>query len=72
MRRLKNEAEKIKRVLTAATSADIVLDSLAEGEDFELTMTRETFVNINQKHFSKIVPMLEELLAKTKTTVDKI
>jgi len=72
MRRLKNEAEKIKRVLTAATSAEIILDSLAEGEDFELSMTREFFEHINQKNFAKIVPLLEELLSIAKVSVDKI
>ena len=66
MRRLKNEAENIKRVLSSATSADIVLDALADGEDLDLTITRDTFVKINQKYFSKITPMLEQLLKYTK------
>ena len=69
---MKNEAEKIKRVLSTATTAEIVLDTLAEGEDFELTLTRETFVKINNKYFRKIIPMLADLLEKAKKSVDDI
>jgi len=54
MRRLKNEVEKAKKVLSDAKSVEIIVDALSDGEDFTLDMTRDKFEDINKAVFDKI------------------
>ncbi len=43
LRRLRTQCEKAKRILSAAAQTTIEVDSLAESEDFTLTITRAKF-----------------------------
>ncbi len=43
LRRLRTQCEKAKRILSAAAQTTIEVDSLAESEDFSLTLTRAKF-----------------------------
>jgi L1 cell adhesion molecule like protein len=43
MRRLRTQAEKAKRILSSSAQTTIEVDSLAESEDFSLTITRAKF-----------------------------
>ena len=63
MRRLKNEVEKVKRVLSTATQVEIALDALADGEDFSYNLTRKEFEQINQIYFDECIPMIEDCIA---------
>ena len=63
MRRLKNEVEKVKRLLSDATQAEIELDALTDGEDFSYSLTRKEFEQINQKYFDECIPMIEDCIA---------
>ena len=46
IRRLRTSAEKIKRTLSSGTSASVEVDSLAEGIDFNATLSRARFENM--------------------------
>lgn len=41
---------------------EINLDALKGGEDFSLSLTRQKFNQLNQKHFNKIIPVIEGCL----------
>ena len=43
MRRVRTECEKAKRTLSSAKEVDINMDSLAEGEDLDILITRAKF-----------------------------
>lgn len=43
MRRLRTQCEKAKRILSSSAQTTIEVDSLAESEDFSLTLTRAKF-----------------------------
>jgi L1 cell adhesion molecule like protein len=43
LRRLRTQCEKAKRILSSAAQTTIEVDSLAESEDFSLTLTRAKF-----------------------------
>ena len=43
MRRLRTQCEKAKRILSSSAQTSIEVDSLAESEDFSLTITRAKF-----------------------------
>ena len=43
MRRLRTQCEKAKRILSSTAQTTIEVDSLAESEDFSLTLTRAKF-----------------------------
>ena len=57
--KLKLEVEKAKRVLSAAMTVEIHIDSLKEGEDFDITLTRATFEILCAPEMNKIVPLIE-------------
>lgn len=43
MRRLRTQCEKAKRILSSSAQTTIEVDSLAESEDFSMTITRAKF-----------------------------
>jgi len=43
MRRLKIQCEKAKKILSSSTQTTIEVDSLAESEDYSITITRAKF-----------------------------
>jgi len=47
LRRLRTQCERAKRTLSAATQANIEIDSLCEGTDFSLQITRAKFEELN-------------------------
>jgi L1 cell adhesion molecule like protein len=47
VRRLATACERAKRTLSSATQATIEIDSLFEGTDFCITMTRAKFEELN-------------------------
>jgi len=72
MRRLKTECEKAKVILSSAMSVDIECSALKDGEDFSTTLTRPKFNSLNQKHFNKIIPVIEGCLKDGKTNAAEI
>ena len=51
MRRLRTQCEKAKRILSSSAQTTIEVDSLAESEDFSLTLTRAKFEELCMSMF---------------------
>lgn len=61
-RRLRTQCEKAKRILSAAHQAPIECETLAEGEDFNTTISRAKFEELNMDLFRKCMPPVENVL----------
>merc|ERR1712227_783701 len=62
MRRLRTQCEKAKRILSSAHSAEIYCETLAEGEDFAITVSRAKFEELCMPNFRKCMPPVEQAL----------
>jgi len=62
MRRLRTAAERAKRQLSSAASAQIEVDSLMEDLDFTTTITKAKFESLNNEFFQKCVKTVEQVL----------
>jgi L1 cell adhesion molecule like protein len=62
MRRLRTQAEKAKRILSSSAQTTIEVDSLAESEDFSLTITRAKFEELCMSMFKETIPPVEKVL----------
>ena len=75
LRRLRTSAERAKRTLSNGTQATVEIDSLYEGEDFNSTITRAKFEDLNAKSFSGTIQPVEQVLKDAnleKSKVDEI
>lgn len=61
-RRLRTQCEKAKRILSSAHQAPIECETLAEGEDFNITITRAKFEELCMDLFRKCMPPVENVL----------
>ena len=61
-RRLATQCEKAKRILSSAHQSPIECEALAEGEDYNNTITRAKFEEINMDLFKKCFTPLENVL----------
>jgi L1 cell adhesion molecule like protein len=62
LRKLRTQCEKAKRILSAAHSAPIECDTLAEGEDFNTQISRAKFEELCMDLFRKCMPPVENVL----------
>jgi heat shock protein 1/8 len=62
MRRLRTACERAKRTLSSSTNAQIEIDSLFEGVDFNSTITRARFEDINMDYFKKCMEPVEKVM----------
>ena len=65
-RRLRTACERAKRTLSSATQAFIEIDSLHEGQDFQVTVTRARFEEMNMNYFKKTLALVERVLKDSK------
>jgi L1 cell adhesion molecule like protein len=65
-RRLRTACERAKRTLSSATQAQIEVDSLAEGVDFQATLTRAKFESLCEPFFKRCIGPLDGLLKDAK------
>jgi len=75
LRRIRNSAERAKRVLSTSTQATIEVDSVAEGVDLNLPVTRAKFEQLCEHLFKKCLAPVEQVIrdAKvSKTEIDNI
>ena len=75
LRRLRTAAEKAKRTLSSSPQVSIDIDSLYEGIDFSLTLTRAKFESLNDDLFSNTIKPVEKALefAKLdKSSIDEV
>lgn len=62
LRRLRTQCEKAKRILSAALSAPIECDALAEGEDYNTNISRAKFEELCIDLFRKCLAPVENVL----------
>jgi L1 cell adhesion molecule like protein len=72
MRRLRTACESAKRSLSSSTVANIEIDSLYEGIDFNSTITRAKFENLCEVLFRKTMAPVEQVLRDSKMAKNQI
>ena len=72
VRRLRTACETAKRSLSASTVANIEIDSLFEGIDFNSTITRAKFENLCDSLFRKTMAPVEQVLRDSKLSKNQI
>lgn len=72
MMKLKKECERAKRTLSSASTAYIEIDSLYDGIDFNTTMSRARFEQINTSLFQKCLKCVEQVLIDSKMSKSSI
>merc|ERR1740138_1200595 len=75
LRRLRTACERAKRALSSATQAVIEIDSLYDGIDYNSTITRARFEDLNMDYFKKCMAPIEKVLKDSqisKAQVDEI
>ena len=75
IRRLRTACERAKRTLSSSTQAHIEIDSLFDGIDFNATITRARFEDMNIDYFRKCIEPIERVLRDSKLSkveVDEI
>ena len=70
--KLKKECEKVKRSLSSSTQAHLEIDSLYDGIDFNSTITRAKFEQINMSLFQKCLKSVEQVLMDSKISKGQI
>ncbi|XP_020996977.1 heat shock cognate 70 kDa protein-like [Arachis duranensis] len=66
MRRLRNECEKAKRILSHANETTIEIDALFQGIDFRFSITRARFEELNRDLFGKCIEISQKCLDDAK------
>lgn len=72
LRRLRTAVEKAKHTLSAASQANIEVDSLHEGQDFATTLTRAKFEALCDPIFRRCMEPIEQVLRDAKMSKDQI
>ncbi|CAN6289862.1 unnamed protein product [Urochloa humidicola] len=67
LRRLRTACERAKRMLSSTAETTIEVDSLHDGIDFCITITRSRFEELNKHLFSKCIMALEKCFRDAKT-----
>jgi len=62
VRRLRTQCERAKRTLSSSTQATIEIDSLFDGLDFSVTITRARFEELNADYFRNTIQPVEQVL----------
>jgi L1 cell adhesion molecule like protein len=71
-RRLRTACERAKRTLSTATQAFIEIDSLHDGIDFQVTITRARFEEMNMDYFKKTIAPVEKVLKDAKMAKEDV
>ena len=72
MMKLKKECERAKRTLSSASTAYIEIDSLFDGIDFNTTLSRARFEQINMSLFQKCMKCVDQVLIDSKISKSNI
>merc|ERR1719483_1359785 len=67
MRRLRTQCETAKRTLSSAVRATIEIDSLFDGIDYSLTLTRAKFEQLCGREFKNCLEPVKKVLSDAKT-----
>jgi len=71
-RRLKSKSEQIKESLSKKNEVYVIINSLYEGKDLEIKITRSKFEELNEDLFKRIIILMEETLKKANLKKDEI
>lgn len=66
LRRVRTACEKAKRTLSSAMQASIEIDSLLDGLDYHVTITRPRFEQLNADYFNSCLGPVEAVLTDAK------
>lgn len=75
LRRLRSACERAKRTLSSVTNTTVEIDSLFGGEDFNASITRARFEEINAALFKSTIQPVEQVLKDSgmeKAKVDEV
>jgi heat shock 70kDa protein 1/2/6/8 len=72
LRRLRIACERAKRTLSTATQANIEIDALAEGVDFNIIITRAKFESLCELAFKRTIAPLDQVLRDAKMSKNEI
>jgi len=72
LRRLRTACERAKRTLSSQTSANIEIDSLYEGVDFQGSITRARFEDLCGDYFRSTLKPVEQVLNDSKMSKSQI
>jgi heat shock protein 1/8 len=72
LRKLNTACEKAKRALSSATSTQIEVESLYEGTDFRLKITRAKFESLCAVEFQNCINPIEKVLSDAKMSKDSV
>ena len=72
MRRLRTACERAKRTLSSSTQAHLEIDSLFEGIDFNSTITRARFEDLNMDYFRKCMDPVEKVMRDSKLSKSQV
>lgn len=72
LRRLRTACEKAKRTLSSSSQATVEVDSLADGHDFNTTLTRAKFESLCNHLFVKCMGPVEQVLRDSKIAKDRV
>jgi heat shock protein 1/8 len=72
LRRLRSACERAKRTLSSVTQTTVEIDSLYGGEDFNASITRARFEDINTSLFKNTIAPVEQVLKDSGVAKDKV
>ena len=72
LRRLRSACERAKRTLSSSIQAFIEIDSLIDGMDYNTTITRAKFEDMNMDYFIKCMEPVEKVLRDSKLSKSQI
>ena len=72
MAKLKSACERAKRSLSSSSQAFLEIDSLIDGMDFNSTITRAKFEQINGSLFQKCLDCVQNVLRDSKVSKDQV
>lgn len=68
MKRLRQAAERAKRVLSSATSTTVEVDDLIDGNDFSAVLSRAKFEQLQKEPFARCLEAVKGVLADANLT----
>jgi heat shock protein 1/8 len=72
LRRLRTACERAKRTLSSSKQAHIEIDSLVDGIDYNTTISRAKFEEINMDYFRKCMEPVEKVIKDSKISKSQI
>ena len=72
MRRLRTACERAKRVLSSSTQSSIEVDSLMDGMDLNIAITRAKFESLCDSLFKKCMGPVEQVMRDAKMSKDQV